>query len=262
MNILVVGCSMTYGAGLKNASLDKNLWANKLFKDVFGNDVSITNGSKIGKNNHWIFLETMNYLVNNTYDLIVVAWSAIPRYDFHVDLELYSTHTMLNNKIPINTNRFGKTSPKQLTNTGNQLRKIHNDHWDILNLIKYINILVNSSQGKRIVFVNTLMEFSNDYFTHKDIFLPSELSKYERNLLNSINRNDKEVILLYNKIHKQYKMYGGIHEKVWLNLYDSLHSMQIDTSSDNAHPGYKSQKIYVQELKSQLISVVSKFRKN
>jgi hypothetical protein len=249
MNILVVGCSMTYGAGLEHSKLDKRLWSNKLFKDVFGKDVNITNGSKIGRNNHWIFLETMDYLAKNTYDLIVVAWSAIPRYEYHVDLEMYSTHTMLKDKSGINTNRFGTVSARWLTETGNRLRRIHNDHWDLLNLVKYTNILLNSTQGNKVLFVNTLMSLPTNYFNRKTISLPYELTAYEHEILNVDARSDGNIKEMYNMMHDQYSKYGGIQEDKWLNLYKSLSEMQIDDASDSdTHPGYASQDVFIKKF--------------
>jgi hypothetical protein len=50
-------------------------------------------------------------------------------------------------------------------------------------------------------------------------------------------------------IHSQYTEYGGIQEKYWLNLYNSLETQRIDTvSMMDAHPGYQSQQAYVTNL--------------
>jgi hypothetical protein len=50
-------------------------------------------------------------------------------------------------------------------------------------------------------------------------------------------------------IHTQYAEYGGIQEKYWLNLYNSLQNQQVDTvSSADFHPGYQSQELYTSYL--------------
>ena len=92
-----------------------------------------------------------------------------------------------------------------------------------------------------------------DYFTKKEFTLPSELSEFERRILNVDTRDDEEIIKLYNKIHNDYQSYGGIHEEYWLNLYDSLRSLQIDdASSTDQHPGLLSQDVFVKKLKQNI----------
>lgn len=250
MNILVVGCSMTYGEGLEYNSSDQRLWVNATIRGVFGDDVNVNNISKTGMNNHWIFLETMNELRKNKYDLIIVGWSQIPRYCFHVDVETYSVHTKLNeNGDDIESNILGNVSSKWLSKTGDRLRKIHNDFWDTLDLIKYVNVLVDSEHGDKMVFVNTMIYYPKGYFNYKEYSVPSDLSSYEQALLNIPNRNDSEIKSLYDMMHNEYNKYGGIQEDKWLNLYESLRSMQIDNiSSTDLHPSYLSQGIFTKKF--------------
>lgn len=245
--VLVVGCSYTKGHGLPNESNNPDLWVNKLFpKSVY----NVHNTAKTGANNQWIFLETMSHLLKNQYDIVLVAWTAIPRYNFHVGLELYSVDTMLRN-ADVNINDNVKISGKWLESVGNSLLKLHNDHWDLLDLIKYVNVLIDMQQQTqgRIFFVNALGPWSENYFQKKNISLPSDLSSYEQNLLQVNTRDDPEIFQLYEMIHNQYNFYGGICEQHWLNLYCSLHKLQIDTVSlQDPHPGYASQEIYAKYL--------------
>jgi hypothetical protein len=97
--------------------------------------------------------------------------------------------------------------------------------------------------------VNTLGPWSTDYFKQKKIKFLGDLSEYEQKLLDVKNRDDGEIFQLYNMIHDHYQTYGGIQEDHWLNLYQSLKSMQIDDVSINdPHPGIKSQTIFVDYL--------------
>jgi hypothetical protein len=93
---------------------------------------------------------------------------------------------MLTNNHNINLNSKVTISGKWLESIGNNLNKIHNDHWDLLNLVKYVNTLielqVKSRRGK-IVFVNSLGPWSNNYFEYKNIQLPSDLDPYVQKLL-------------------------------------------------------------------------------
>jgi hypothetical protein len=245
--ILAVGCSMTRGHGLDGDLHDPKLWVNQLFGPIG----KVTNLSVTGMNNYWIFLETMSELIrsNNDYDIVIVGWSAIPRYYFHVGLELYSVHTKLDHN-DINVNNGTTFSGTWLSKIGDDLKKIHNDHWDILDLVKYTNILVRAQEttpDRKIFFVNTLSPWCRNYFEFKRIVFPSDLDPYEQDLLQVETRDDEEIFALYKMIHSHYSEFGGINEPKWLNLYDSLRSLQIDdVSSTDRHPGYQSQDRYVQ----------------
>lgn len=241
---------MTRGHGLAEESVDPQLWVNQIF-DQIG---EVCNLSQTGVNNDWIFHETMSVLLRekNTYDIVLVGWSAIPRYCFHVGLELYSVHTMLNDR-DVDINNGVTFSGKWLQRLGNDLRKLHNDHWDILDLVKYVNTLImihETSPEKKIFFVNTLGPWCNGYFDHKQITLPSDLSLYEQTLLQIDTRDDSEIFALYRMIHNHYAKYGGIQKSHWLNLDNSLRSMQVDNVSDiDLHPGYLSQNKFSQYLR-------------
>lgn len=245
--ILVVGCSISRGHGLPDTVRNPELWVNKLFPNQ-----DIKNVSQTGANNYWIFLETISELIQQHYDIVLVGWSAIPRYNFHVGLELYTVRTMLSNSVDIGLNNYETISGKWLDKIGDNLKKISNDHWDILDLIKYVNTLVEIQKvcrGGKIFFVNSLAPWPQGYFTHKKINLPSDLSTYEQTLLSVKTRDDDEIFQLYDMIHRQYQKYGGIKEEHWLNLYQSLRSMQIDDVDINdKHPGLKSQQIFVNYL--------------
>jgi hypothetical protein len=247
--ILVVGCSYARGHGLNLENKDPDLWVNKLFAS---RHCHVDNRSKTGANNHWIFLETVGCLLKQTYDFVLVSWTSIPRYNFHAGLELYSVDTMLNN-MDVNINNNTRVSGKWLEAIGNNLRKIHNDHWDLLDLIKYVNVLVSMQGADKIVFVNGLGPWSKDYFVKKSLELPSDLLPYEQDLLQVRTRDDQEIFALYDMIHDHYTSYGGIHQQNWLNLYSSLRDLQVDTVSDqDLHPGYSSQQVYVDTLAPQL----------
>lgn len=247
--ILAVGCSMTRGHGLEKESKDPNLWVNRIFREIG----EVHNLSMTGRNNQWIFHETLSAILRekNSYDIVLVGWSAIPRYYFHVGLELYSTHTHLSD-IDINVNNGMIFSGKWLQRIRDDLLKFHNDHWDILDVVKYVNALImihETSPAKKIFFVNTLSPWCKDYFNFKKISLPSDLDPYEQDLLQVKTRDDDEIFSLYKMIHEHYSTYGGIQESRWLNLYDSLRSMQIDdVSKSDSHPGYQSQEKYFQYL--------------
>lgn len=244
--ILAVGCSMTFGTGLEGDINDPKLWVNQIMSPIG----KVHNLAKTGRNNSWICHEALSALVKESYDIVLIGWSAIPRYGFHAGLELYSTHTRLTNEYNINLNNKVCFPKKWLGRLGDDLRKMHNDHWDILDLVKYVNILIRfqeTSPEKKIFFVNTLSPWCKGYFDYKHISFPSDLTAYEQDLLQVETRDDDEIFALYEMIHRDYNHYGGINEAHWLNLYDSLASMQVDDASkSDRHPGYKSQDRYAE----------------
>lgn len=248
---LVVGCSYTRGHGLELEQEDPQLWVNVLLKSV--GIEQIDNFADTGANNDWIFHKTVASLIKNEYDLVIVGWSAIPRYNFYVGLELYRTRTMLKNlDINCNTKTFkGKWFEKLY----NDLIQMHNDHWDYVKLIQYVNTLIELqiSRNKKIFFVNSLLPFPKNYFVRKDITLPSDLTEYEQQLLSVETRDDEEIFNLYDMIHNHYAENNGIRENFWLNLYKSLRTLQVDTiSQDDQHPGYASQEKFAKYLISAL----------
>jgi hypothetical protein len=241
MKILVNGCSYTAGYGLDLEKNDPRLWVNQLFKDH-----EVTNLAKSGYNNHSIFVSAAEEIVKEDYDLAVIAWSSIPRWNANLGFESYSTLTRFTNELDINLNPNYTISKKWLEDTGDRLRKFHNDHWDILDLVRYVNILIKLTNQK-VVFVNGLGPWCNNYFRYKDIVYPSELDVYIQKLLQTETRDDKEICNLYKLMHQSYANAGGIREEYWLNLYSSLRSIKIDdVSATNVHPGYLSQDLFVE----------------
>ena len=259
--VLIVGCSYAVGHGLDLERHDPKLWSNQLFPEA-----EISHTGKSGANNNWIFLETISQLQKQYYDIVLVAWSAIPRYNFHVGLELYPVETMLRHSDDIHLNSNVTIPGKWLDSIGSSLDKVHNDHWDLLDLIKYVNTLVElqtASRRGKLVFINSLGPWCNNYFEYRNIQLPSDLDPYVQELLAVDQRNDKDISDLYNMIHNQYADYGGIQEKYWLNLYNSLRKQQVDTVSDtNKHPGYRSQQAYVTYLAPLLYKTLNENNNN
>jgi len=252
--ILVVGDSITFGAGLALENNDPRLWVNQLVAQTF-TQYKLTNLAEIGRNNQWIFNESASELLTNDYDIAIIGWSEISRFNFDIGLELYKTTSMLND-MDININNGVCVSGKWLEETGNRLRRYYNDHWAILDLIKYVNILYNIQVGcknKKIFFVNTLALWTQNYFEYTNFSFPNELSEFQQQMLNVDTRDDLEIKKLYNMTHQHYKKYGGIRNECWLNLYHPLHTLKVDqVSSTDAHPGYASQDIFVKHLLPEL----------
>ena len=255
LSALVVGCSYARGHGLQHEENDPELWVNQLLKKA--GYTHIDNKSHSGWNNESIFHATTTALKNNNYDLVIVAWSSIPRYNINIGLEWYTTFTMLKNSPDIGINNGKLFKRKYLDKLRNKLLELHNDHWDILKTVSYVNVLIDLQEKLRngkIFFVNSLAPWSYGYFDKVAWEVPSEIDTYTQELLSADNRDDNEIKTLYNKIHNEYASAGGIQERYWLNLYNSLRLEQIDFVSDiDSHPGYSSQHRYADMLLPVLI---------
>jgi len=250
--ILIAGCSYTSGYEMPSGQNNPDIWANLLSKKLGA--TTIKNVAKTGANNHFIFLETLSELIKDHYDLVLVQWSAIPRYIYHVGLELYDVETRFDRDISIINKET--ISKEWLSEIKNRLLRIHNDHWDILDLVKYVNVLIELQEKVRsgkIFFINGLGPWPDQYFVKKQINLPSDLTVFEQTLLQVDCRDDLEIFQLYNMIHEQYNNYGGIQENHWLNLYQSQNKLKVDTiSSTDLHPGCASQEIFSEYFHQQL----------
>lgn len=243
---LIVGCSYANGHGFSEGKDLSELWVNELCKQI---GVSkIDNCAKSGSNNHWIFLQAANMIRQKNYDVVIVAWSETGRLNIQFGLETYTTLSKLDDANDINLVNHQQVTKKYQRQIGDQLRRYSNYHWPILDLIKYVNILL-ALKPKNLFFVNSLGVWSNGFFEQKPITLPSDLSSFEQELLEADLRSDQEIFELYNMIHAQYHEYGGIQPQHWLNLYRSLHNLQIDMApAMDGHPGLLSQKIFVDTL--------------
>ena len=253
--ILVSGCSYTSGHGYENQKKNPRIWPNQLGQQLGSNNIS--NVSRTASNNEWIFLEVLGELSRNHYDLALVCWSTIPRFSYHVGLELYNVHTRLQQSNDHHVLNNKTVLGKWLDDIGDRLRSIHNDHWDLLSLVKYVNVLTEyqHSQGGQIFFINGIGPWSQDYFEKKIITVPSDLDEYTSSLLDANLRDDNEIFQLYNMIHNDYQHYGGIRSEQWLNLYESLKSLKIDTiAPDEFHPGPQSQDLFAEYLYSKIQS--------
>lgn len=246
---LFVGCSYTAGWRLPDEKLCPDLWCNQLFPDH-----EVCNHAWHGASNEGIFYEVCKQLRLVHYDKIVVAWTAIPRYAFHLGLELWDTNS---NLIAQSVDVSGETvSAQYLKETGDRIRRYHNDHWDIVKLVEYTNVILELAQYHQqgsVYFVNALLPWCQDYFIKAPWSTPTDLDLYLQNMLQVECRDDQEVVALYKKIHHDYAAHGSINSLSWLNLYNSLDSIKIDTVSiDDSHPGVASQAVFVKKLRERL----------
>jgi hypothetical protein len=255
--ILISGASISAGSGLIAEKHNPNLFVNRLSTEVLHCTTnSIDNISISGIDNKRIFTDTALNLITGNYSHALVCWQSIPRINLDIGLEKYSTTTPIISpeKQTHDINLFAKqrVSGKKITDIKQYLMRYHNLHWEILDLVKYINILkdIACAHSTCLTFINHIMPWEkNMYFDRVDWTVPLELDPFSTSILQSEFRDDNEVQELYSLIHDQYESAGGINPRLWLNLYNPLRDIQIDNvSSTDSHPGVMSQEIFVKYL--------------
>mgnify|MGYP003624385751 FL=1 len=255
--VLFAGCSLTAGYGLPGEKSNPDIWTTKLSNKIFSNS-DVVNIAESGHSNDSIFIDVLGEITKNSYDYVIVAWSETNRINYNIGLELYHTKSRL---APCEDyNLVGKntiTGSWLFKNILMNLDDVLNEHWAILRMVKYTNILskVQQHNGK-IFFVNGIGCWPNNYFTKQCSW--QDADEYtKKNILQMDNRSDDEISRLYNKIHLDYAEAGGIQENLWLNLYNSMSKLQIDNISDSDHhPGIRSQGLFADHFSQQFSKLI------
>ena len=249
---------MASGVGLNKDDINSddkdnlNLWVNLCCDNIseFKN-LKLLNISTGGLSNQRIFNNAVEAIGQHT-DIyyIVCAWTSVPRYNFNIGFELYNTEEMF---TPIRTQirdhrlNSGIFTDKYLRDISARFLVLHDLHYEIVYILRYINIITNliKHHSTRLININALCPWDNQFFTVlPNTVKPSDYTKFTKELLTISNRDDEEILKLYNKQHEQYNSYGGIQEHTWVNLYNSFQSEYIDTNYDGQHPGIESNQRY------------------
>ena len=258
--IVFSGCSVTSGVGFIEDDIhsdDKdnpNLWVNLCCENIpeFKN-LELLNISRGGLSNQSIFNRVVEAISqNDDIEYIICVWTSMPRYNFHVGFELYDTEEVFapnNTLFRDHSLNQGIFTDSYLRNIATRFLTLHDLHYEIVNLLRFINIIINltSHKGTKIININALCPWDDQFFkVLPDNCKPSDYTAFTQNILKISNRSDKEILQLYRKQHEQYNSYGGIREHTWVNLYNSFLNERTDTNYDGVHSGIESNKRYLQ----------------
>lgn len=261
-NVVFCGCSFVSGIGFNtdDPNLDfkesADLWVNLCHKNVTQlQNLNLINLSKGGASNTEIFEDSVSAISKySDINFLICCWTSMPRYNFNIGFELYDTSTTMQDQAYLKSHRLNtETIPADyVQDLTNRLKALHHLHWEIVKLIKYINILSRLTEkfNIKLIHVNSICPWDKDFFKYEKNILPTDLTDFtQKEILNIKNRDDAEIIKLYTKQHQLYNELGGIQPQTWANLYNSLLSLQTDTNYDNLHPGINSNQDYYQILK-------------
>jgi len=229
MKILIAGCSLSTGAGIADSIEDPRIWTNLLAAKM---NAEVTNVSRPGYDNPGIFLNALEKLTNDHYDLILLQITALGRICVSPNI-----HGIIPLSGPLDVDAWkNKFDFKQHDNFLRHFTILNGDyeHWKRLTKIIYtVQNLVN--KGYNIKFVNGLLDWSKDFFLEPT-------SKFSDTILDVDNLTDHDIILGRSDLDKDKTR---IDLNLWVNPFDSFDSLTIDRASrtDN-HPGIESQKLF------------------
>jgi hypothetical protein len=265
------GCSGVTGFALDPARPNEDapdapgLFVNLCHKNIaqFQN-LELVNLAESGASNSDIFMSSVGAISRNLsagqehkIHTMLVGWTDYPRLNISVGFELYPTFFSISGRqinSEIKTNQL--VVPKNiLQDLHTKLHLLHHDHEQILNIVKYTNILhsLATHQNINIYFINLSLLFDQDYFVKLNGagVLPNDYTPYtKKQILNIDNRSDEEIFKLYDKMHQDYAEAGGVHPEHWVNLYNSFTSLKIDQAFDNRHCGLKSHQLFFQLIQN------------
>lgn len=270
--LVVAGCSLSSGTGFDpdNPFVDcldaPELWVNLCAKNIDAlSSLELINVSQRGASNTIIFENAVKEIGKhgNNIDTMFCQWTAMPRYQFSVGLEFWSTNESLvprqRSKEDVSLVNGIKIKRSYLDNLLNQLNALHHLHSEILKVVKYTNILKNlaAKNNIKIYFINGICPWDKDYFKKLSSpnITPKDLTDFTKTkILNIEHRSDEDIFKLYNIIHEDYDREGGIDPRDWINLYDSMGRNKKDLNADNEHPGIISNQYYFDQINNFLKS--------
>lgn len=225
MKLLVSGCSFSSGFGFTDANIERS-WPNQLAKRL---GATLTNVAKTGYDNTGIFMNAMEQLTKEDFDICLLQITQIDRLlispNWHgprmCRLEANITNGLLNDR-----------EYRQWCKTFILLNQ-SSEHW--ARLLKIINIVQNLiAQGKYIRFVNGSMDWDSALFNN-----PTQ-SRFLKRLIDFDNIPDDEVDKLRNFVYNQTM---SIDLNLWINPFDKFCGLTIQRDNilpTDIHPGVKS----------------------
>lgn len=269
--LIFSGCSFTAGTGwdpdlkVLESKDSPELWCNLLLQKTDRyRDCQAINVGFPGASNSEIFEKTVEIMAyhNNSIDTVFCQWTSMPRYNFNVGFELWNTEEGFFTNARNHDHRLsnGVIWPREyVSDLVDRLKVMHHLHWEILKVVRFSNVLIHLAQKlniPNIFFINGLCPWDKDYFIKLDNVKPESYTDFTKDqILNIDSRDDKDIYKLYELAHQHYQQAGGITCSHWINLYESMLALQIDSNHDSKHPGKKSNELYHQKIHDKLIEI-------
>lgn len=222
MKLLIGGCSLSSGWGFQKNNIHYN-WPNQIAKKL---DADLVNVSVTGYDNQGIFLNFIEQIINNEFDLCLLQVTSLTRIVLSPNVH---GHRLVNadnisNGFLNNTEYQDWYKKFALLNQGIE-------HWN--RLVKIISIVQKLvKQGKKIKFVNGLLNWDQELFS-----CPSK-SSFIKNTIDFDNIVDSDIDKFTKVMYNQAKT---IDLDLWVNPFNPFSKLQTDTIAiGDSHPGIKS----------------------
>jgi hypothetical protein len=256
---LFTGCSFTAGGGFTDGKNHSSLWVNQLYDKLFLHTNKL-NIATCGRSNAGIFQDTIKALTTYPVKYAFVQWTSLIRFNMELAFEMHDTFfTMVpGNKLTEHQYHNVKYSAKYLESISDRLVTLPHDCYEIFNLLEYTNSIIKLAEytNTRVFFVNGLAPWDSNFFDKKINATPDQYTKYTQNILKTASRDHKASSELYDKMHDRFSKTGGINSLMWLNLYESMLNLRIDTNNDRRHPGVRSHDRYVELFLNRLDTIL------
>ena len=224
--LLVSGCSLSSGCGFTDTNIERN-WPNQLAERI---DATLTNLAVTGYDNPGIFINAIEQLIQQDFDICLIQLSSIDRIVLSPN---WNGHLLTTNSNISN----GLLSDKQYQSFYKSflLLNQHAEHWNrLLKIIHSVQHL--NKQGKYVRFVNGILDWDQELFAD-----PCK-SKFLDRLIDIDNICDDDIKKLRTLVYNQAR---SINLDFFINPFNNFQKIKIDDiSSNDAHPGVKSHNLY------------------
>jgi hypothetical protein len=261
--IVFAGCSFTAGSGWNPTSPickdHEKLWVNLCYHNIEKfSKLELENVGIPGASNTDIFEAVSESLMRHDVDTVLIQWTAMPRYQFHVGLELWDTDECMIRNNPRQHDHIlvdGIYSRKYVTRLLDELRIMHHLHFEIVKVLKYSFLIKKLCDrlSVKYFFINGICPWDNNYFVRLgNNVLPEDYTSFTKNnILKIHNRDDQDIFKIYKYIHDVYDQYPIDHSS-WINLYQPFKDIMVDRNFDNEHPGEISNKNFFELVRKKI----------
>lgn len=237
------GCSFTVGEGFSENQRNQYIY-DRLVSKHFG--FESTNIAVSGSSNLEIFKRSARALLDNKYDIVVTQWSALNRIWLYPGPDCF--FFLNDERCPDFKYRDIYIDPTRKSMLRNMLLLLNHDYHNILNLIEYCCILecMAASTNTKIIFINGLVPWTNDLVHNiSSVDIGSQLSRYTKSILDFDNRDNNEIINLFQELQNNFKK---LDQNYWVNIFDSMEAASCDLGPEGHHPGMLSHKLMADQI--------------
>lgn len=229
MKILVCGCSISSGWGFVEEKQNPEIWPNIVQKQL---GAQVTNQAKTASNNYDIFLQAIDSITKDHYDMVLVQWSGLDRITLSSGLDSF----ILINTVEPDTQSplYKDISQEDLHSYTRVITSINNMWKAFVDLATMTEVL--SRQQTPVYFINGNLPWTTDFFNNP------KHDSFTKCLL-SIDTDEPKVRSIIDCTRTR------LSSAAWVNLHQGWQYNQLDTvSQTDIHAGPHSHEFYATQV--------------